>query len=48
MGEKKVIFKLPEELVQKLDEYAEQECKGNRTMAVYQILKQFLEKREKK
>jgi len=46
--EKRVILTLPSDLVEKLDKYAEREYRGNRTIAAYQILKQFLEEKEEK
>lgn len=41
--EKRIIVSMPTNLLEKLDEYAKNEVKGNRTIAVYQIVKTFLE-----
>lgn len=41
--EKRIIITLPVDLLQKIDKYAEAEHRGNRTQAVYHILKNFIE-----
>lgn len=41
---KKVLITLPKKLVEKLDNYAEHNTMGKRSIAVWYILKQFLEK----
>jgi len=46
METKRVILSLPTDLIKQLDNYAQRNFKGNRTMAVYYILKQFLGKEE--
>jgi len=42
----KILVNLPTEIVETLDAYAEREFKGNRSMAIYKILKTFFEPKE--
>lgn len=45
---KRILITLPLDLVEKLERYAEEEHMGNRTQAVYYILKHFIENLEAK
>jgi metal-responsive CopG/Arc/MetJ family transcriptional regulator len=47
MGNRKALISFDEEILKKLDEYAKNEWKGNRSMAIHDILKKFFEKEEK-
>jgi len=47
MGKCKVLISLPEDFLKILDKYAKEKYMGNRSMAIYVILKSFFEKEEK-
>lgn len=46
MGNRKILITIPTELLKTLDTYARKEFKGNRSMAIYKILKTFFEPKE--
>ena len=43
--DKRIIVSMPQNTLKQLDRYAKDEFKGNRTMAIYHIVKRFLEER---
>jgi len=47
MGNRKALISFDEEILKKLDDYAKDEWKGNRSTAIHDILKRFFEKEEK-
>jgi metal-responsive CopG/Arc/MetJ family transcriptional regulator len=46
MRNRKVLINLPDDVLKTLDTYARKEFKGNRSMAIYKILKTFFEPKE--